>query len=90
MDSILVSKELELLWRLSGRAGPGQQAAALESKFQMFRPKILEMMKEMVTLELEQDLPITSLPKSEVAVLLSSVDPRVRMFGLRLLPHATG
>ena len=87
MNNILVSAELEILSRLTGRQSPGPQAAALESKFQMFRPAVLEMMREMVVIELEQDLPLISLTRQEVAVLLNSADPRVRLIGIRLVPH---
>jgi hypothetical protein len=90
MENILVTPELSLLWRLSGRKEPGQQAAALEAKFQLFRPRILEMMREMVIIELEQDFPLIALTRQEIAVLLGSADGRVRQFGIRLLPYSKG
>jgi hypothetical protein len=80
--------ELEILWRLTGRKTPGEHATALASKLQELRPRILEMMMEMVILELEQDPPHVALTKQEIEVLLRSADARIRTLGIRLTPLA--
>jgi hypothetical protein len=87
MDSSLVPNELEILWRAAGRKTAGEHATRLGSKFEEMRPRLLAMMLELVILELEQDLPAVCLSQDEIAVLLSSLDGRVRLLGIRLLSY---
>jgi hypothetical protein len=82
-----MTAEMEILWRLAGRSSLARHAAALESEFQDFRPRILAMMKELAILELEEKLPAVSLTHAEIAILLASSDSRVRLFGIRLVLH---
>lgn len=88
MDTEPVLAQLDILWRLTGRKTPGEHATALSMKLQELRPRMLEIMMEMVILELEDELPAASLTMRELEILLNSPDARVRAFGIRLAPQA--
>ena len=84
MDSIALPHELEVLWRLAGRRTPGEHAAQLGGRFTDLRPRIAAIMLEMVLLELEQNPPAIPPSRGDLALLLASDDPRIRLLGIRM------
>ncbi|MBB6070014.1 hypothetical protein HKM21_27080 [Longimicrobium terrae] len=79
MDSIPVPPEIEVLFRLAGRQTLSSHAAKLNARIEELRPRIAAIMLEMILLELEQEPPMRPPSSSELAVLLKSGDPRVRL-----------
>lgn len=86
MDSNRAVQEMETLWKLAGRRTPLEHAAELGTvRFPELRPRIHEIMMEMILVELEQEPAVVPPSVEDVSVLLGSEDPRVRMLGVRLM-----
>jgi hypothetical protein len=90
MDSNRASQEMETLWKLAGRRTPLEHAAELgTARFPELRPRIHEIMMEMILMELEQEPPVVPPSVGDISVLLGSEDARVRLLGVRLLSSAS-
>ena len=84
MERIALPRELETLWRLAGRRTPEEHAAQLGQKFSDLRPRIAAVMLEMVLIELEGNPPAVRPSQGDLALLLASSDPRIRLLGIRM------
>jgi hypothetical protein len=84
MEPIAFPHELEILWRLAGRRTPGEHAVRLGQKFSDLRPRIAAVMLEMVLIELEGNPPAVRPSLSDLALLLASSNPRIRLLGIRM------
>ncbi len=78
-------RELEVLWRLAGCGTWSEHPAPHGDRFLELRQRVAAALLELVVAQLEEQPPDVKPGHSDLAVLLSSQDSRLRMLGVRLL-----
>jgi hypothetical protein len=78
-------RELEVLWRLAGCGTWSEPTAEPGGRFLELRQRVVAALLELVIAQLEEQPPDVKPRHSDLAVLLSSQNSRLRMLGVRLL-----